>query len=56
MLFNTTPEYVRLVQHERERELGDRRLAALAASVRARCNRSVLQRFARTLRLAPATC
>ena len=52
----TTTEYLALVQRERERESADRRLARIAACLRACCDPTLLDRFLRTVRRAPAAC
>lgn len=53
---NPTPEYVALVQREREIHLAQARLARVATCVRACCNPTLTDRLARALRLPAATC
>ncbi len=52
----STPEYVALVQREREEHIREDRLARIASCVRAICNPSLFDRIARAVRRAPATC
>ena len=52
----TSPELVALIQQERERSIAHDRLARLAACVRACCDPSIVERFARAFRRAPAAC
>lgn len=51
-----TPEYVALVQREREAHLTEHRLARIASCIRAVCDPSLFDRLARVLRREPAAC
>ncbi len=51
-----TPEYVALIQREREEHVEMSRLARIASCVRAACHPSLLDRVARILRTTPASC
>jgi hypothetical protein len=55
MLF-PTPEYVALVQRERDSTIRSDRLARVAACVRASCEPSLFDRVARVIRGTPAAC
>ncbi|HEX9044802.1 MAG TPA: hypothetical protein VF802_07235 [Candidatus Limnocylindrales bacterium] len=55
MMF-TTPDYVALVQREREERIRESRLARIADCIRAACDPSLVDRLARALRRAPAAC
>jgi hypothetical protein len=52
----TTPEYVTLVQREREERIKESRLARVATCIRAVSNPTRFDRAARIFRLTPATC
>ena len=51
---NTTPDLVAIVQREREKDIRNDHLAALAACARACCNPSLATRVARALHLVSA--
>ena len=53
---NVTPEYIALVQRERDQYIERDRLARLAAMVRACCDPSTFRRIALALRRKPAAC
>lgn len=52
----TTTEYLALVQRERERDSADRRLARIAACLRACCDPTAVARFLRAIGRAPVAC
>lgn len=52
----TTPDYVTLVQQEREAQIKEHRLARIASCIRAVCDPSLFDRLARVLRREPAAC
>ncbi len=53
---NSSPELVAMIQQDRERHIERDRLARMVACMRACCSTSIIDRVARALRLAPASC
>lgn len=51
-----TPEFVAMVQRDRERDIERHRLARLVACAKACCSPSLIDRFVRAVRPSPVTC